>query len=134
MTVQAITPTPVLTLPKGIAPFPKHTEFTLDAVAADGPLYWLRSTDPNGPQFVAIDPIAYFPFYSPEVPDDAVADLHLTETNAALLALVSIPGTGAADATANLLAPVVVNKDTNTAAQVVLRDEIAYPVKAQLRR
>ena len=124
----------MLTLPKGIAPFPTHTEFTLDPVTEDGPLYWLRSTDENGPQFVAVDPVAYFPFYSPEVPDDAVADLALTAENAALLALVSIPATGATDATANLLAPVVVNKDTGTAAQVVLHDEKAYPVKAPLRR
>ena len=134
MTVQATPPTPVLNLPRGIAPFPAHTEFTLDAVTVDGPLYWLRSTDPTGPQFVAIDPSAFFPFYNPEVPDDAVADLGLTAQNAALFALVSIPGTGAADATANLLAPVVVNKDTNTAAQIVLFDEESYPVKANLRR
>lgn len=124
----------MLTLPKGIAPFPAHTEFTLEPVTGDGPLYWLRSTDAHGPQFVAIDPVAYFPDYTPEVPDDAAADLALTGDNAALLALVSIPAEGAAEATANLLAPVVVNKDTGTAAQVVLHDEKAYPVKARLRR
>jgi flagellar assembly factor FliW len=126
--------TTALTFATGIAPFPAHTAFTLDAVTDGAPLFHLRSTDPSGPQFVAIDPVAYFPDYRPEVPADAVADLALTGENAAVLALVSIPGTGAADATANLLAPLVVNKDTGAAAQVVLTDDATYPVKARLRR
>lgn len=123
-----------LTFGTGIAPFPTHTEFTLDAVADDGPLFWLRAATPGGPEFVAIDPVAYFPYYAPEVPDTVVTELGLNVDNAAVLALVSIPASGAADATANLLAPVVVNKNTGAAAQVVLHDEDAYPVKARLRR
>lgn len=123
-----------LTFGQGIAPFPSHLAFTLDAVSDGAPLFHLRSTDPTGPQFVAIDPVAYFPDYHPEVPAAAVTDLDLTDDNAAVLALVSIPATGAADATANLLAPLVVNKDTGSAAQIVLTDDATYPVKARLRR
>lgn len=125
---------PALHIAKGIAPFPGHTEFTLDPVVDGGPLFHLRAATPGGPQFVVIDPVAYFPEYSPEVPDAAVTDLGLTVDNATVLALVSIPATGAADATANLLAPLVVNSDTGAAAQVVLQDENTYPVKARLRR
>lgn len=123
-----------LTITKGIAMFPGHTTFTLDTVAPGGPLFTLRADDPAGPQFVVIDPVAYFPEYRPEVPDALVDDLHLTDANAAVLALVSIPATGAADATANLLAPLVVNTETGHAAQVVLHDENTYPLKARLRR
>lgn len=120
-----------LTLTDGIAPFAQHTSFTLTPVTADGPLYTLTSTTPGGPEFVLIDPAAYFPQYTPEVPEPVVDALALTTHNAKALALVSIPASGAADATANLLAPVVLNVETGRAAQVVLTDG-AYAVREPL--
>jgi flagellar assembly factor FliW len=47
--------------------------------------------------------------------------------------LVTVPGGDVASATANLRAPVLVNRDTHRARQVVLTDGL-HPIRRPLRR
>jgi flagellar assembly factor FliW len=77
---------------------------------------------------------AFFPDYAPELPAASLRELGLAEAGAAeLFCLVTVPGRDVASATANLRAPVVVNRDTHRACQVVLTDG-SHPIRRPLRR
>jgi flagellar assembly factor FliW len=109
----------------------EHTRFTLVPLDEEGVLYSLRSLDEPGLRLVVVAPGRFFPGYLPEIDDETVAALDLRDaTEAAVLCVVN-PGDDAAAATANLLAPVVINHRSMRAAQTVLIGT-DLPLKAPL--
>ena len=67
-----------------------------------------------------VAPVSLFPDYAPEI-DDAQADaLGLEAAEDALILVIVTVGERPEDATANLLAPIVVNVHTRASAQIVL--------------
>jgi len=109
----------------------EHTRFALVPLDEEGVLYSLRSVDEPGLRLVVVAPGRFFPGYLPEIDDETVAALDLRDaTEAAVLCVVN-PGDDAATATANLLAPVVINHRSMRAAQTVLIGT-DLPLKAPL--
>ncbi|MGF1648656.1 MAG: flagellar assembly protein FliW [Kineosporiaceae bacterium] len=94
--------------------------YTVTALDADGVLFAMDSVDEAGLRLLVAQPWAFFPDYSPEVDDDWAAALGLGDASDALVFVVVTVGDTPAGSTANLLAPVVVNRSTGAAAQVVL--------------
>ena len=90
------------------------------APAADSPLYELRSLARPDVRFLVAVPGAYFSDYDIELDDRECADLGLTDPADALVLVMVTVGRDAANTTANLLAPVVINARTRVAAQVIL--------------
>ena len=78
-----------------------------------------------------LPPGPFFPDYEPEIDDDWAERLELTSSEDALVLVLVTPGATAGEATANLLAPVVINVRTRRAAQIVL-DDAALPLRAPL--
>lgn len=114
---------------------PDHLDYLLEPATPDGAVQTLRSTAPDGPRFVAIPPDRYFPDYRPNLPSQALADLDLTDPAAArLVCLVSIPGGDVTAATANLLAPIVINPHTGRATQVILHEDDPDLIRQPLHR
>jgi flagellar assembly factor FliW len=101
-----------------------------DACVQDEPLLFeLRSLQASDVRFLVAAPGAFFPDYTFELDDEAVADLQLgTHEEALVLVLLTI-GADAASTTANLLAPVVVNARNRSAAQIILSGS-DWPVRA----
>ena len=90
-----------------------------------GAYSWLHSVEDPGLAFLTVVPAFFFPEYAPDVPDDDVAVLDLSDPNdAQVYCLVTIVGD---EITANLLGPVVVNVANRTARQVVLVDQGGPP-------
>jgi flagellar assembly factor FliW len=111
--------------------FPNDREFALTAVDPDGVLFTLRSLARPELRFVVMPPAGFFPDYHPAVTEAAVASLGVvTEVELQLLVVVSVQN-GIADATANLLAPIVLVPETGRAMQVVLEDPL-LPLRAPL--
>jgi flagellar assembly factor FliW len=77
-----------------------------------------------------VPPHVFFPHYAPVVDDATVAALGIRSAADVLALVVVNPGDSPAAATANLLAPVVINTATRQGAQVVLTDDL--PVRAPL--
>jgi flagellar assembly factor FliW len=124
--------TPEIVFDGGLIGFPDAHRFLLvqlDEASED--VFELRSLDEPGLGFVTVAPAAFFPDYAPEI-DDATADqLGLVRAEDALvLAVVTLGDTGS-DATANLLAPVVVNRHTANGCQAVLSEQ-NWPLRAPL--
>lgn len=102
--------------------FPDDREFAFAAVEDTGVLYTLRSARNPGLRFIVADPAAFFPDYAPALADADLICLDADEQEElALLVIVTLTDR-LADATANLLAPIVLAPRRGTAAQVLLRD------------
>ncbi|MGV8846769.1 MAG: flagellar assembly protein FliW [Propionicimonas sp.] len=124
---------PILTFPVGMLGFPNDREYTLERTDDACTMFRLCSTNPGGPRFLAVAPAVYFADYAPEIPDEAVATLGLTDAeDAVLVSLVSVPKGDPQSATVNLFAPVVINHRTRVGAQVILGDQNAYPLRRRL--
>jgi len=107
----------------------EHTQFELDQVADSGSLFSLSAlTDPNTRLFV-VNPGDVLPDYEPAITGAQADALGIQSADDAVLfviARLADDGLGV-----NLLAPIVVNRHTGAAAQVIL-DGQGYPVRALL--
>lgn len=112
--------------PPGLAP---HVDFALAPVdGADG-LFAMRAVDDPELRLYLVDPRSVRSEYAPILTDDQAEALALGSADDALILVVAHP---AADGVSvNLLAPVIVNRRTGAASQVILEDQ-DYPLRAPL--
>lgn len=122
---------PVIELVHPMPGFPDRRQFALVTLDEDGVLCALRSLEEPDLRFLVVPPGPFFPDYAPEVDDAVVSDLGIGSEDDALVLLVLKAGESLAETTANLLAPVVVNRRTRQAAQVIL-DDPSLSVRAPL--
>lgn len=116
-----------LSLPTGLVGFPLAQNFRL--TESEGGLYDMQCLDVPDMGFVVVAPSPYFPDYSPVIDPETAERLDLdTPEDALVLLLVNLGGEEEPPG-ANLLAPVVVNKKTKKAAQVVLVNQ-ELPLRA----
>jgi flagellar assembly factor FliW len=113
---------PIIEFIRPIPGFPEQFRYVLTRVADEGLLYVLRSLDEPLVRFLVIAPAPFFPDYEPEI-DDAALDLLDVHDAARLLVLLMVSvGDSAAEATVNLLAPIVIDQVNRRAVQVFLSD------------
>ncbi len=129
--VQEPVDVPVLEMVQPMAGFPDRRRFALERLDQTGLVCDLRSLDDPDLRFVVVAPAPFFPDYSPEVDDAVVAELGLESEDDLLALLVVTLGATADAATANLLAPVLVNHRTRRAGQYLL-DDTDLPMRAPL--
>jgi flagellar assembly factor FliW len=111
--------------------FPTERRFLFSALDPQGLLYTLRSLSTPSLRFVVMPPGSFFPEYQPEVTVEDVGPLGLGEdAELQVLVIVSVRD-GLEDATANLLAPIVLVTESGQAMQVVLNDP-TLPLHAPL--
>lgn len=125
-TAPLATPTDVgeLRFDDGLPGFPAARRFTLARWGDHtSPFSVLQSLDDEALRFVVVPPEVFFPDYAPVLGDDDVARLGLTDAADAIVVVVVSLGERPQDATANLLGPVVINRHTLVAAQVVLNGQ-----------
>ena len=124
----------LLELAEPLPGFPGHRDYVLVPADAGGNLFWLQSVAPDGPRFLAVSAVAFFPDYEPVLPGAACDELALADVaEAALYCLVTVPDGDVTAATANLRAPLVVNPVTRQARQIVLTDGV-HAIRRPLRR
>ena len=126
-----ITAQPVLHFPSGIPGFPGRHEFRLDALEPAGALFELRCSDDPSVRLLLVPPGVFFPNYLPELDASALDLLGLVGDDRVQILVVLTTGATAADATANLLAPIVINLRTGAAAQVILSGA-GLPIRAPI--
>ncbi|MFZ4583697.1 MAG: flagellar assembly protein FliW [Acidimicrobiia bacterium] len=120
----------------GLPGFPEAQRFEMRQWGdgnADNPFWLLESLEVDGLAFVVTTPWAFYPEYDFELDDVTARRIGLRSPgDVVVLAIVTV-GERAEDSSINLLGPVVVNRHTGDAAQVVL-SELAYDVNAPLVR
>jgi flagellar assembly factor FliW len=113
--------------------FEDEREFTTTALDAHGVLYALRSARTPALRFVVAAPGRFFPDYRPALMPSDVSALGVEDGDEVLVLVIVTVTNGIADATANLLAPIVIAADRGTAVQLVLSDA-DLPLRAPLLR
>ncbi|MFD0714959.1 flagellar assembly protein FliW [Paenibacillus sp. GCM10027626] len=104
---------------KGIPGFEEETQFALLSLESNRPFEFLQAIANPDLMFIVVDPFQFLPQYEFELPDATAAELSVSEANVMIRSIVSIPGE-LKHATLNLAAPLVINKETRAAKQVVL--------------
>jgi flagellar assembly factor FliW len=126
---------PVIEFVRPIPGFPDHHRFVLTRVADDNDvLFVLRAIDPPAVRFLVVAPAPFFPDYAPEIDDDTLTLLDVRDADEAerlLVLLVVSVGTDDGAATANLLAPILVDQVSRRAVQAVLTGD-GLPLRAPL--
>ena len=108
----------VLSFPSGLFGFEQHKEFAL-LDAAQTPFYWLQSTVDREVAFVLLDPLVFRPDYTLDVDVAELSEIGIDDgADALCFAIVTIPE-NVGDMTANLQGPVVVNRHTRIARQLI---------------
>lgn len=112
---------PELRFPDGLLGFPDARRFALLTWGGeDSPFSLLHNLENESLEFVVVPPQYFFPDYEPVIDEESASRLGLTSADDALmLVIVTVPD-DPKEATANLLGPVIVNRHTLEAGQVVL--------------
>jgi flagellar assembly factor FliW len=121
---------PVIDMVAPMPGFPEHQRFALVQLDEAGVLCSLQSVEDPELRFLVVPPSAFFPDYAPVIDDATVSTLGIESADDAIVLLVVNPGDDTGAATANLLAPVVVNLATRQGGQVVLDEDL--PIRAPL--
>jgi flagellar assembly factor FliW len=122
---------PTITMAVPMPGFPAHREFVLVRLHDEGLLYAFTSVEDPELRFLVAPPEPFFPDYAPEIDESVFAALNTKDADRLLLMVVITAG--ANDTTANLLAPIVLDRDTMRAQQVVLSGS-GLPVRAIMNR
>jgi flagellar assembly factor FliW len=121
----------LITFTAPIPGFPAERDFDVCPLDAHGVLYALRSRQTPGLRFVVAVPARFFPEYRPALMPADVAALGVSDGDEVLVLVVVTVTDSIADATANLLAPIVIAAGTGAAVQLVLADN-DLPLRAPL--
>jgi flagellar assembly factor FliW len=121
----------VLRLPLGLLGFEQVKQFILTENPQEAPFGWLQVQDDPRLAFLVINPGTVFPWYQPDVAaaDVAVLGLEKPEDAAIYIIVTLLPNR---PPTANLKGPIVVNRQTSTAKQVIPVNAAEYAVQHPL--
>jgi flagellar assembly factor FliW len=122
---------PTISMAVPMAGFPAHQDFALVRLHEEGLLYALTSIKDPEIRFLVAPPEPFFPDYAPELENEVLATLNTKDPDRLLIMVVI--SAGADETTANLLAPIVIDRDSRRAMQVVLTGS-AMPLRAVMNR
>ena len=110
--------------PPGLAPL---LDFTLDEVEGARGLHTLRSSDAPDIRLFMLDVPVYLPWYEPDFDEENYLSVGANADGTDVLVVATISD---GSPIVNLMAPVLVNRSTGAARQVILGDE--WPLAASL--
>jgi len=122
---------PIIDMALPMPGFPAHRQFVLVRLNDEGLLYAFTSVEDPELRFLVAPPEPFFPDYAPEIENEVFAALNTKDPDRLLVMVVITAGVDAT--TANLLAPIIVDRDTRRAMQVVLTGS-NMPVRAIMRK
>ena len=117
----------------GLIGFPAHTGFELLYYPDQLPFRWIRLMGAEPVDFVVIDPSGIIPDYELELFDEDAESLGISESSDALVFnIVAVSRTQPPTATVILVGPIIINRRTGLAKQVVLANHTRYSARYPL--
>lgn len=114
-------------LPHGLIGFKEFRSFEIFYQQEELPFCWLRLKGPEVLHFVVIDPMGVIPDYEPELFDDDAGFLGIESSeDASVFNIVTVSDGDPPSAVVNLVGPIVINRKTGRAKQVVLANYHRY--------
>lgn len=116
-----------IALTNGLIGLPELSQMEIVRHPESWPFVTLRSPDPQGLEFLAIEPYDFVPGYVLELNDLDTELLGLTcGEDALVLNIVTVHSSEPQFVTANLIGPVVINRRTRVARQVIISNSDSY--------
>ena len=116
----------------GMPAFEGEHDYVIGPFDESSPYVFLQSVKTPELAFLITMPFVFFPDYEFQLEDDIAEKMGLKSPDDMLIyTLITIPDGNIKEMTANLMAPVVINKATNQARQIVL-DRGKYTTKHRL--
>lgn len=109
----------IILFPSGLPGFPEEKRFAL-LLDADNPFAFFQSITTPHLTFIIVEPFTFFKDYTFELSDEFVQDLRLSNENPPYIYNIVTIRSGIESATANLLAPIIINWQTKKAQQLIL--------------
>lgn len=110
-----------ITIPEGLFGFEDNTCYILESSEYE-PFMWLRSEEEKTLSFLVIDPFLFKQDYEIDVDDASLKEIGIeSPADVTVMVIVTLPAEKG-PVTANLQGPLVINKKTGVAKQVVLGD------------
>lgn len=110
-----------ITIPEGLFGFEENTCYILESSEYE-PFMWLRSEEEKTLSFLVIDPFLFKQDYEIDVDDASLKEIGIeSPADVTVMVIVTLPAEKG-PVTANLQGPLVINKKTGVAKQVVLGD------------
>jgi flagellar assembly factor FliW len=117
-----IPPESVLHFSEGIPGFPRIHNFAILEFENIKPFQYLQSLDDPPVALLVVNPFLLCPAYRIDLGDADIEDLHTKNTeDVAVFSVVTIPA-DPAEATLNLMAPILINQKGRCGRQVILLD------------
>ncbi len=116
-----VDPADVYELTPGLVGFEHLTRFAI-VPEAESPLEWLQSLDDPDVAFATIEPFLFYPEYGFELADRDCQDLDLHVPQNAVVRCLLTLSPSVEQITANLLAPLVLNRESRKGRQIILPD------------
>jgi flagellar assembly factor FliW len=115
-------------LPQGLIGFGGYTRAELLYLPDHLPFLWLRLHGASDSvHFIVIEPAGLIPGYAPELFDEDAAGIGLTDPSEAMvLNIVTMARQRPLEATVNLVGPIIVNRRTRQARQLVIANYSRY--------
>lgn len=121
MGVVSVDDSRILNFPKGLFGFEDYHKYALIEAEYE-PFFWLQSLDEKSLAFLLIDPFLIVNDYELDIDDKMLKDIGIVSpTDVYVWSVVTVPADGG-PVTANLQGPLVVNRKTQAALQVILSD------------
>jgi len=118
-------------LSKGLIGFPEETEFELLVNTEELPFMWIRSSKNHELGFIVLEPSQFLTDYEIEIADDDAEELDIHSFDDALiLNIVTLRGGNDMEsATANLVGPILLNRNSLMGKQVIVSNHTKYSTK-----
>lgn len=126
-----IEPGDIYSFPNGIPGFEEERRFVIVKPDAGSPFAYFQSVDRSSLVFLVADPFTFFPSYDFEIAEQVKDELAIrTREDVGVWCIVTVPER-MEDATANLLAPIILNVTERKGRQMILA-EVPYLTKHAL--
>jgi len=123
--------TKIIQIPMGLLGFESIKTYALSSNPKESPFLWLEAQDNPAVTFLIMPPSLLFPTYQPEISQEDVRQLDLKgPSDAMVLGIVLLLPDG--KTTVNLRGPIIVNRNTLVARQVVPIDGLHYHTRHPL--
>ena len=121
----------VTQFPFGLPGFPEEKQFVILPYKPDSPFYFLQSLKDCDLSFLAVNPFDFFSDYEFKIEEEITEAMGFSqETLPEVYAIITVPQQ-TEDMTANLLAPIVINRAKQMGMQLIL-EKTAYTTRHRL--
>ncbi|MBD3316455.1 MAG: flagellar assembly protein FliW [Chitinivibrionales bacterium] len=116
-------PDDVVTFPGGIPGFEDNKNYVLVQIPEYVPFEWLVCVDGTRLRFALINPLLFRPDYSPNITKEQLSELKIEKAEDVLLYAIVTIREDAAQSTANLIGPIVINRSRKLGKQIIIEDD-----------